>query len=105
MGFLVFPKKPKGNQGFRGGPGGSFSAEVSSVAFVDADLSSGLVGGSVTWLAPADTAGLTQYTVVFALDAAGGVVFLLFLSIFLGRRSSWLAFVFFLLFFFLGEGG
>ncbi|CAJ1425315.1 unnamed protein product [Effrenium voratum] len=44
---------------------------VSSVAFVDADLSSGLVGGSVTWLAPADTAGLTQYTVVFALDAAG----------------------------------
>ncbi|CAE7768957.1 unnamed protein product [Symbiodinium sp. CCMP2592] len=47
------------------------TVSVGSVSFVDVDVSVNLVGGSITWLAPADTTGLTHYSVVLALDAAG----------------------------------
>ena len=47
------------------------TVSVGSVSFLDVDLSLDTVGGSITWLAPADTTGLTHYSVVLALDAAG----------------------------------
>ena len=47
------------------------TVSVGSVSFVDVDLSLGTVGGSITWLAPAVTTGLTHYSVVVAIDSAG----------------------------------
>ncbi|CAK8985557.1 unnamed protein product [Durusdinium trenchii] len=60
---------------------------VSSVAFADADSVVQQVGGSVTWLAPANTAGLTHYSVVFAQDASGTGRLTMCASIAIGIQS------------------
>eukprot|EP00440_Ansanella_granifera_P050640 gb/GFBE01054887.1/.p1 GENE.gb/GFBE01054887.1/~~gb/GFBE01054887.1/.p1 ORF type:complete len:1101 (+),score=187.44 gb/GFBE01054887.1/:1-3303(+) len=44
---------------------------VSSAGFHDTDLDMGQIGGSLTWVPPASTAGLTSYTAFLALDSTG----------------------------------